>query len=59
MQLAYGAHHDGITGSESDQVYLDLLTGWRDAHDLAVPGLPRGLRGVARHLILANRYRLV
>jgi alpha-mannosidase len=35
VQLAYGAHHDAITGSESDQVYLDLLTGWRDAHDLA------------------------
>jgi alpha-mannosidase len=34
-QLAYGAHHDGITGSESDQVYLDLLTGWREAYDLA------------------------
>ena len=31
MQLAWGAHHDAITGSESDQVYLDLLTGWRDA----------------------------
>jgi alpha-mannosidase len=34
VQLAYGAHHDGITGSESDQVYLDLLTGWRDAWEL-------------------------
>ena len=34
-QLAYGAHHDAITGSESDQVYIDLLTGWRDACDLA------------------------
>ena len=34
-QLAYGAHHDAITGSESDQVYLDLLTGWRELHDLA------------------------
>ncbi|MQS11084.1 glycoside hydrolase [Streptomyces kaniharaensis] len=33
--LAYGAHHDAITGSESDQVYLDLLGGWREAHDLA------------------------
>ena len=32
--LAYGAHHDGITGVESDQVYLDLLTGWRDAWEL-------------------------
>ncbi|TDU87300.1 glycosyl hydrolase family 38 [Kribbella voronezhensis] len=34
-QLAYGAHHDAITGSESDQVYIDLLTGWREAHDLS------------------------
>ncbi|MDT4988633.1 MAG: hypothetical protein QOI74_2727 [Micromonosporaceae bacterium] len=34
-QLVYGAHHDAITGSESDQVYLDLLTGWREAYDLA------------------------
>ncbi|MEO6794951.1 MAG: NEW3 domain-containing protein, partial [Mycobacterium sp.] len=33
-QLCYGAHHDSITGSESDQVYLDLLTGWRDAWQL-------------------------
>ncbi|MBO0825600.1 MAG: alpha-mannosidase, partial [Actinobacteria bacterium] len=30
-QLVFGAHHDGITGSEGDQVYLDLLGGWREA----------------------------
>ncbi|MBO0804716.1 MAG: glycoside hydrolase, partial [Nocardiopsaceae bacterium] len=30
-QLAYGAHHDAITGTESDQVYLDLLADWREA----------------------------
>ncbi|MEU5391035.1 NEW3 domain-containing protein [Streptomyces tibetensis] len=35
-QLVYGAHHDAITGSESDQVYIDLMTGWRELHDLAV-----------------------
>ena len=28
-QIAYGAHHDAITGTEGDQVYLDLLAGWR------------------------------
>jgi alpha-mannosidase len=33
--LIYGAHHDAITGTESDQVYLDLLAGWREAYDLA------------------------
>jgi alpha-mannosidase len=32
--LAYGGHHDGITGVESDQVYLDLLGGWREAWEL-------------------------
>ncbi len=34
-QLVFGAHHDGITGSESDQVYLDLLGGWRESYELA------------------------
>lgn len=34
-QLIFNAHHDGITGAESDQVYLDLLGGWREAWELA------------------------
>ncbi|KAA2263472.1 alpha-mannosidase [Solihabitans fulvus] len=38
VQLAYGAHHDGITGSESDQVYVDLLAGWREAYELGTTG---------------------
>ncbi len=47
--LAYGGHHDAITGVESDQVYLDLLGSWREAWELAsaarqrrrgVPGRP-------------------
>ncbi|MEN3539856.1 NEW3 domain-containing protein [Microbispora sp. ZYX-F-249] len=53
-QIAYGAHHDGITGSESDQVYLDLMTGWREAWDLggrvldaSLRRLGEGLTGVA------------
>jgi alpha-mannosidase len=33
--MCFGAHHDGITGTESDQVYLDLLGGWREAWELA------------------------
>ena len=44
VQLAYGAHHDAITGSESDQVYLDLLTGWRDAWDLGRTARDNALR---------------
>jgi alpha-mannosidase len=46
VQLAYGAHHDAITGSESDQVYLDLLTSWRDAWELG-----RGARDKALTLL--------
>ncbi|MFI7630973.1 glycoside hydrolase family 38 N-terminal domain-containing protein [Microbispora rosea] len=53
-QIVYGAHHDGITGSESDQVYLDLMTGWREAYDLggrvldaSLRRLGEGLTGVA------------
>lgn len=42
-QLAYGAHHDAITGSESDQVYIDLLAGWREARDLALEVRERAL----------------
>ncbi|HZE40790.1 MAG TPA: glycoside hydrolase family 38 C-terminal domain-containing protein [Stackebrandtia sp.] len=49
-QLAFGAHHDGITGSESDQVYIDLVTGWREAHDLAAQ-----VRDTAMEVIASER----
>ncbi len=49
-QLVYGAHHDAITGSESDQVYLDLLTSWREAHDLAADVLRASLDHLAARL---------
>ncbi|WP_242454483.1 NEW3 domain-containing protein [Bailinhaonella thermotolerans] len=48
-QLAYGAHHDAITGTESDQVYLDLLSGWREAYDLAA-----GVRDTALSALAAR-----
>ncbi|MGX6600861.1 glycoside hydrolase family 38 N-terminal domain-containing protein [Micromonosporaceae bacterium Da 78-11] len=50
-QLVYGAHHDAITGSESDQVYLDLLTGWREAYDLAGSVRDRALDALSTALI--------
>src|SRR5215475_7211912 len=49
-QLVFGAHHDGITGSEGDQVYLDLLGGWREAWergDLARADAVRHLSSLA------------
>jgi alpha-mannosidase len=49
-QLVFNAHHDGITGSESDQVYLDLLTGWREAFDLAGEVLDGALATLVKRL---------
>ncbi|MEZ0115543.1 alpha-mannosidase [Catenulispora sp. EB89] len=49
-QLAYGAHHDAITGSESDQVYIDLVTGWREAHDLAAEARDAALEAIFRNV---------
>jgi alpha-mannosidase len=46
-QLLYGAHHDAVTGSEGDQVYLDLLAGWRDAWTVAGAVLD----AAARHFV--------
>ncbi|MGV0792910.1 glycoside hydrolase family 38 N-terminal domain-containing protein [Mycolicibacterium sp. XJ1819] len=48
VQLVYGAHHDAITGSESDQVYLDLLTGWRDAWELGTRARDNALALLSR-----------
>jgi alpha-mannosidase len=45
-QLLFGAHHDAITGTESDQVYLDLLGGWREAYERG----DRARREAAAHL---------
>ncbi|NUR29975.1 MAG: glycoside hydrolase, partial [Catenulispora sp.] len=49
-QLAYGAHHDAITGSESDQVYIDLVTGWREAYDLAAEARDAALAAIFRNV---------
>ncbi|MGH3373238.1 MAG: glycoside hydrolase family 38 C-terminal domain-containing protein, partial [Actinoallomurus sp.] len=66
-QLVFGAHHDAITGSESDQVYTDLLGGWREAYELgdtvraaAIDHLAAGIdtstetNGEGRPVIVAN-----
>ncbi|MDX6294831.1 MAG: hypothetical protein QOH50_3906 [Kribbellaceae bacterium] len=49
-QLAFGAHHDAITGSESDQVYIDLVTGWREAHDLSDAARSAALQAFAARI---------
>ncbi len=45
--LAYGAHHDAVTGTESDQVYADLVGGWREAYELGDTVRAAALRQIA------------
>ncbi len=58
-QLLFGAHHDGITGSESDQVYLDLLGGWREALELGKASLDGALGYLAERVSTAGEGRPV
>ncbi len=53
-QLAFGAHHDAITGSEADQVYIDLLTGWREAYDLAAGARDAAAEAIVRRIDTAG-----
>jgi alpha-mannosidase len=46
--LAYGAHHDAITGVESDQVYLDLAGGWREAWELGIAARDDAVAALSR-----------
>ncbi len=42
-QVLFNSHHDGVTGSQSDQVYLDTLASYRDALELATEVRDRSL----------------
>ncbi len=53
-QLLFGAHHDGITGSESDQVYLDLIAGWREALELGKSALDGALDSLGSRINTAG-----
>ncbi|MEU9375707.1 NEW3 domain-containing protein [Streptomyces sp. NPDC048255] len=44
--LLHAAHHDAVTGTFSDQVYLDLLPTWREAHELAAAVREEALRAL-------------
>jgi alpha-mannosidase len=49
-QLCFGAHHDAITGTESDQVYLDLTGGWREAYELGARVREEAIGYLADHV---------
>jgi alpha-mannosidase len=57
--LAFGAHHDAITGTESDQVYLDLLGGWREAYELGDEVRTAAADHIAAHAATAGEGRPV
>ncbi|GAA4685678.1 glycoside hydrolase [Phytohabitans rumicis] len=58
-QLAYGAHHDAVTGTESDQVYLDLLGGWREAYEWSAGARDAAVRAIGEQVGTAGPGRPV
>ncbi|HVB43533.1 MAG TPA: glycoside hydrolase family 38 C-terminal domain-containing protein [Streptosporangiaceae bacterium] len=52
--LVFGAHHDAITGTEGDQVYLDLLAGWREAFERGDEARARAARFLAGQVDTAS-----
>jgi alpha-mannosidase len=48
--LAFLAHHDAVTGSMSDQVYLDLLGTWHDAYGISAAALNSSLGHIASQI---------
>ncbi|MCX7599602.1 MAG: hypothetical protein N2512_12165 [Armatimonadetes bacterium] len=53
-QLIFNAHHDALTGTESDQVYLDLLGGWREAYEAASEALAGALAALTEGAVGAS-----
>ena len=49
-QILFNSHHDAITGTEGDQVYLDLTFGWREAYELAQRVLDRSLLAIGKRI---------
>jgi alpha-mannosidase len=56
-QLCFGAHHDAITGTESDQVYLDLLGSWREAYEIGARVCGEAVAYLAGHVGTAGEGR--
>lgn len=54
-QLIFNAHHDALTGTESDQVYLDLLGGWREAYEAAHEALQTALDTLTMPAVSASQ----
>ncbi|MFA6450685.1 MAG: glycoside hydrolase family 38 C-terminal domain-containing protein [bacterium] len=52
--LFFGEHHDGLTGTDNENVNLDLLTGWREALVIAKNSLDVSLAGIAKRINTAK-----
>lgn len=46
----FGAHHDGVTGSHSSTVHVDLLAGWREGIEDAERTADTALRAIAERV---------
>lgn len=46
-QIFFGSHHDAITGTPSDNAFLDLVYGYREAYELSKDALDDSLKFIS------------
>lgn len=49
-QILFGSHHDAVTGTPSDNAFLDLVHGYREAYELARAARDDALRFIAAQI---------
>ncbi|MDX2377659.1 hypothetical protein M4I32_12690 [Microbacterium sp. LRZ72] len=54
--LVWLSHHDSVTGTSSDQVYVDLVGAWMDAHERATRALSSALGRLGRSIDTGERH---
>ncbi len=52
--LFFGEHHDALPGTQTENVNLDLLTGWHEAADISDQLLSRALGGIVKNIDTAS-----
>ena len=49
-QIFFGSHHDAITGTPSDNAFLDLVQGYREAFELSQNALDDSLNFIVKQI---------
>lgn len=57
-QIFFGSHHDAITGTPSDNAFLDLVHGYREAFELSKDALDDSLDFIAGQINTNSKFQI-